>query len=288
MKTFKICNPSAGSGKKNKIDTDCYFTKSPGDCKRFISEEITKNESSHFIVYGGDGTINEAVCALAESPAKDSACLTFIPAGSGNDTVKSIPNSLGTKEGIYPLDVIKFNDSYSVNMINIGFDCNVVSSASKFKRKFKISGKISYILGVITEFFKPFGETFEIDATLVNGEKFSFKGDCLLCAVCNGEWCGGSFHNSPISRMNDGVIELLLVKKMSRIGFLKLVGKYKKGTLFDNTGKITLPKFTDKVSYLKIKEMEISGLKRICSDGEVTPCTCAKITVLPNFLRYKV
>lgn len=288
MKTFKIYNPSAGNGKNSKIDKDCYFTKYPGDCKRFISEEILKNESSHFIVYGGDGTINEAICALADSPAKDSACLTFIPAGSGNDTVKSIPNSLGTKEGIYPLDVIKFNESYSVNMINIGFDCNVVSSASKFKKRFKISGKISYILGVITEFFKPFGESFEINATLSNGDNFIYKGDCLLCAVCNGEWCGGSFHNSPLSRMNDGVIELLLVKKMSRLSFLKLVGKYKNGTLFDNSGKITLPKHKDKVEYLKIKEMTIKGLKRICSDGEVTPCTFAKITVLPDFLRYRI
>ena len=78
-------NKKRTGGKK-----DCYFTKYPGDCKRFISEEILKNESSHFIVYGGDGTINEAICALADSPAKDSACLTFIPAGSGNDFAKSL------------------------------------------------------------------------------------------------------------------------------------------------------------------------------------------------------
>lgn len=288
MKTYNIYNPSAGKGKSNINTEDCYVTQYSGDCERFITEKCTEDSNSHFVIYGGDGTINEAVCALAKSPAKGKACLTFVPTGSGNDTVKSIPNSLGTQEGIYPLDIIKFNDSYSVNMINIGFDCNVVASASKFKKKLKIAGKLSYILGVITEFFKPFGEYFEIDALCADGEKYNFKGDCLLCAICNGEWCGGSFHNSPLSRMNDGIIELLLVKKMGRLDFLKLVGKYKKGTLFDDSGKVKNRKFKDKVKYIKIHSMTINGLKKICSDGEITPCTYAKIEIQPKALLYKI
>lgn len=288
MGEYKIYNPTAGNGKNKKIDNDCYYTKHKGDCKNYIIEKCKEDPNAHFVIYGGDGTINESVNALLCSNFCKNASVTFIPVGSGNDTVKSLPTSLPQSEGTYPLDVIKLNNIFSINMINIGFDCNVVSSASMFKNKWKIAGKVSYILGVITEFFKPFGEFFNINAVCENGSNFSYSGACMLCAVCNGEWCGGSFHNSPNSRMNDGIIELLIVKKVNRFQFLKLIGKYKNGTLFDKSGTISMPEFADKVSYIRIKSMEITGLKQICFDGEIIPCTEAKISVIPKALNYRI
>lgn len=290
MREISIYNPAAGKGKTKNITEIGYCTKYQGDCKRFVKEECLKDPDVHFIVYGGDGTLNEAVSGIMEAGAGNVSTITVMPYGSGNDTIKTIDTLASDKNAQeLKLDVIKYNNKYCINMLNIGFDCNVVSSASKFKKKLKIAGKLSYLLGVATEFFKPFGENFTIDATCENGEKFTYRGSCLLCAVCNGEWCGGSFHNSPPSDMTDSLMEMILVKKLGRLSFIKLIGKYKNGTLIDpKTLKVTTPKYADKVVYLRLKDLKISGMKQLCADGEVEDCQNATISMLPAAIQYKV
>ena len=285
MKEITIVNPAAGSGKA-PLDHEGYLTTCVGDCRRFVREQCEKEEELHFNVCGGDGTLNEAVSGILDAGAGKRATFTAIPCGSGNDTVKT--TNLYEKGAVVPLDVITVNKGYGINMINIGFDCNVVSSAARFKSRYKIAGKLSYILAVMKEFFKRFGEPFVIHADCDGGESFDYNGEAMLCAVCNGQWCGGSFHNSPLSDMTDGVLEMLLVKKMGRIAFLKMIGNYKKGTLIDrSTGQI-IPKMQKYVLFKRIKKLTISGCKRICSDGEIEPCEQAEISVLPGAVLYKV
>ena len=78
---------------------------------------------------------------------------------------------------------------------------------------------LQLILKNCSEKFEQLG--FTSAAVCENGDVYKYNGSCLLCAVCNGEWCGGSFHNSPASNMSDGVIEMMLVKKMSRLKSLR-------------------------------------------------------------------
>lgn len=285
MRKITIYNPAAGNGDaEERIEGLSYRTKAPGDCRRFVREACGEEPKTHFTVCGGDGTINEAVCGIMDAGAGDSALLTVIPSGSGNDTVKSLPN---LAEGIQvPLDLIRVNDCHAINMVNIGFDCNVVESAGKFKKKWKIAGTTSYILGVIREFFKPFGEHFRISALCEDGECFEYDGDCLLCAVCNGQWCGGSFHNSPYSDMSDGLLELILVKKTSRINFIKLIGRYKKGTLLDRDTGLPPKGYEHLIVYRRIKEITVEGTRHICVDGEIIRTLSAQMSVLPNAIRY--
>ncbi|MBQ8911221.1 MAG: hypothetical protein IJY89_01460 [Clostridia bacterium] len=282
-RTLMMFNPAAGKGKGPR-DEAHYTTKEKGDGRRFIKEECEKAPDTHFIVCGGDGTLNEAVCGIMDAGAGHMASLTAHPCGSGNDTVKSFPTD--KKGETVKLDVIKLNDRYGINMINIGFDCNVVSSAAMFKHKWKLAGKISYILGVIREFFRPIGENYKIDAVLEDGSSFSYHGPTLLCAICNGQWCGGSFHNSPYSDMRDGVLELVLVKKTGRINFIKMIGRYQNGTLIGEQGKITPEAYSTIVSCHRIRSVTVTGMKRVCTDGEVEEMSSAAITVLPQAIQY--
>ena len=283
MKTIHIYNPAAGNGIKEALSRHHYVTKSAGDCTRYIAECCKEDPYTHFVVHGGDGTINEAVAGVLEANTGKTAHLTFVPAGSGNDTVRTL-TQMEDEEAL--LDAYLCNGRYGINMVNIGFDCNVVSSASRFKKKYGIAGGLSYILGIVTEFFKPFGWKFSVKAVEENDERFEFEGDCLLCAICNGQWCGGGFHNSPLSDMSDGVMELLLVKKVSRLKFLALIGKYKKGTLIDPaTGKIK-EQYAHIATYRRITSLTVHGIRRVCIDGEVIEAETATVEILPSALRY--
>ena len=280
MRTWKVLNPASGKG--GSSDDFDYVTKHKGDCRDSIRKEAEACPETHFIVSGGDGTVNEAVNGILSANAGKTSILSVIPRGSGNDTVKTADT--------YPddtfLDAIRINDAYGINMINIGFDCNVVASAAKFKKIKGVSGNLSYILGVIREFFRPFGTVFEITAERTDGEVFHYKGSSLLCAVCNGQWCGGSFHNSPLSDMRDGVLEMILVKKTGRLNFIKMIGKYKSGDLFSSEDGQILPKYRDIVIFERIRRMTVTGCAMVCTDGEITECQKAEIGVEPQALRY--
>lgn len=285
MRERTVINPTAGNGKAGE-GRDGYLTTCVGDCRRYVREQCAEDPGTHFNVCGGDGTLNEAVSGILDAGAGASASLTMIPCGSGNDTVKTTDTY--QKGETVPLDVISVNDQYAINMINIGFDCNVVSSAAHFKMKWKIAGKLSYILGVGKEFFRHFGEHFTVEALCEDGEIFRFSDEAMLCAVCNGQWCGGSFHNSPLSDMTDGVIEMILVRKMSRFAFLKMIGNYKKGTLIDPDTHEIIPKMRKYVIYKRVKKMTLAGCKKICNDGEIFDKDSAEISILPGAVRYKV
>ena len=289
MKTIHIFNPAAGSGIagngiKENLPENHYLTQSAGDCRRFIIETCKSHPDTHFIVHGGDGTLNEAVAGIIDADAGNTAELTVIPAGSGNDTIKSLSR---LQDDLSAIDIYSCNGRHGINIINIGFDGNVAAAANKFKRKHTSSGSLAYIVGLAQEFFKPFGWKFSIRATEENGELFEAEDDFLLCCICNGEWCGGGFHTSPHSDMTDGVLELLLVKKVSRLKFLTLVGRYRNGTLIDPKTAQVPDNLKHLVTYKRITSLTIKGCHQICLDGEIITADTAEIHVLPHALQYQ-
>ena len=285
MRKITILNPTAGKGLG--AGENCYVTKETGDCRRFVREECLRDPDVHFDVIGGDGTLNEAVSGIMDAEAGDTASITAIPAGSGNDTVKTI-DAYGPGAPV-KVDLITFDgDKYGINMLNIGFDCHVVERAQKYKKIKGVSGNFSYILGVLRQFFSPFGERLKVNAELEDGGTFEFDDKALLCAVANGQWCGGSFHNSPLSDMTDGIIEMILVRKMSRLSFIKMIGKYKNGTLICEKYGGVEPKYRDKVIFKRIRKMMIAGISTICSDGEIFHLGEATIEVIRGAINYVV
>ena len=89
-------------------------------------------------------------------------------------------------------------------------------------------------------------------------------GNYVLAAVCNGRYYGGGFMPVGEARMDDGVLNTLIVRKVSRPAFLRFVGAYSKGLYH------TLP---DVARCYTAREVVIRSQDRdivTCLDGECT------------------
>ena len=249
MKHCFIINPASGKvttkdGLEGRIRESCdsngaecfvYMTEERGDAQKYIASFCAEHEgdSIRFYACGGDGTLCEVVNGVMAIDNRENISVGVIPVGTGNDFVRNFsPKELfldidaqlsGTPVKI---DLIRCNDFYAMNMINIGFDCQVVVKTAKIKRKKWIPSKMAYICGLVATLVKKPGVNVSIGADGAEAE----KKELLLTTFANGEFCGGGFHSNPHAELCDGMINALLVNDIPRTKFLTLVGSYKSGT----------------------------------------------------------
>ncbi|MBR6534028.1 MAG: hypothetical protein IKT65_00500 [Clostridia bacterium] len=287
MPRFNIINPAAGQGLAQKYaneSDDNRYTTAIGDAEKIAREICDTVENAEITVYGGDGTLNEVVNGVIGSKYASSAVISAYPAGTGNDFLRYSNENVTVK-----CDTVKYNNNrHYVNILNIGFDCDVVIKTAEMKKKPFISGSVAYILSLVLRLFEKFGQDMHIEGIDENGERFTYDGSFTLCLAANGSYYGGGFNASPESNVNDGVFELVAVKKLSRLKFLSLVGLYKKGKHIQNNKPIK--KFEDCIIYHKCKKACISGINYFCADGEIEYLNDEKqvdLEIAPNTFNFK-
>lgn len=295
MKHIFVVNPAAGKGKKLPallssityaceelaVDFDIYHTITVGDGIRFVSEVCEKNpeEAFRFYAVGGDGTLYEVLNGAVGHP---NAEIAVVPSGTGNDFVKIFSNFnyfFDIKRQILgkaiKMDLIKYNKKYCINVLNIGFDCDVVQRVSEIKRSAFVPQKLAYLFGVVDVFTKPLGKNFKVlidDRELVERE-------FMLCALANANYYGDGFRVAPNAVTNDGYMDLCLVDRVSRAKFLKMVASYKAGHHIDEND-VSLYPF---IRYQKCQKVIIESTKPIgiCADGEISPYKSVCIETAP-------
>lgn len=298
---FNIINPVAGSGKvalAEKIAADVggeiYYTKNENDIERFVVSQLGKNPYSHFIIYGGDGSLNCCVNGVMKADCGKTAAITAFSLGSGNDFLHYMNNEYlpETDAEEIALDVVKADGKYSINMLNTGFDCDVVIASDKFRNKYHIlGGKFSYTAGVLSTLFKKKTFSSDIKLTYADGETEVFSGDWLLIAVGNCPYYGGGYKATPLARPDDGVMDVLLVGDIGRLRFVTAVLKYKSGKhLAENDKNATKasvdPKYADFMTYRRCVKMEYDTAGELCYDGEIYSSGRVEAKVISAAVKY--
>lgn len=295
MKNCFIINSAAGktSGMKQLAaelrttnhEFKIYRTKGPMDATRFIRKYCTEHpdERIRFYACGGDGTLKEVVNGVVGFENAEVGCY---PGGSGNDFVKYY----GGKERFMnvdqlinaptvAVDLIRMGDEYSVNVINCGFDTYACKTMNEIKKKPVIGGKNAYYSGVV----KSLACAMETNAYVyADGELLNEDGKLLLCTAANGRYYGGSFLCAPRAENDDGLIELCLVKPISRAKFVTLVGSYKSGN------HLTDPRFAEYIVYRRCKKVEFVGDENfaITVDGELIQGSSFSCEIVPEAVKF--
>lgn len=286
MKRLHIFNPASGVKHSPELlqkgaasGEESYITTGVGDAERFTYETCLSRPDTHFVVYGGDGTISEVASGIVRAGVGDRALLSVVPAGTGNDFVRTFPE----KDQIVTIDAIKYGDKYAVNIVNFGFDSNVVVKTDRYKKMFP--GSAAYLVGVADTFFHKIGQRWQIEIEDENGNIETYDEIFTLALLANCRYYGGGFHAAPLADPSDGLLDFLAVRKVSRPTLLKLIGAYKKGTHLDpETGK-PCKKFEKYVIYRRCRRLRIVGVDQLCADGEIEKRTEAEMEVVPAALR---
>ncbi len=294
-----VVNPIAGKGKqallvteqierfRRSYDIEVYFTKRKGDASEFIRSRLesgSSDEMYRFYICGGDGSLNEAVNGVMRS-GRDNYALCVYPAGSGNDFVKAVGGAERYSDvgrllegSVERIDVIKAGTYYAANAVHFGFDSCVAKVMNSVRDKKLIGGKHSYTTGVACAFLT----AMRSECTLIaDGEVLNY-GDFLLCTIANGKYVGGRYKCAPYSEYDDGLLEVCLVKPVSRVRFLKLMGYYERGEHIDSE------LFRDIIVYRRAKKLELSAATGFCYslDGELINESNVNIEVLHKALNF--
>ncbi len=269
--------------KKRQLSYHIYYTTCPGDATEYVGSMMRiSQDRQRFICIGGDGTLSEIVNS---APCNDKAEFGVIPYGSGNDFVRNFTNKPlfydidAQLDGeTVSLDLIKFNDAYSINMINIGFDCAVARQAAKMKKYKLFTPGFSYTLGLIKVFFKKIGTKMRM--IFDDGE--IIEGIFTLIAIGNGKFCGGGYKTAPLAKMNDGIFDVCAIKKISHFKLLTLVGKYRKGTYLSSKKALEIIHHK-RISHFK---MEFDNPVPICIDGEIKGAKTIDFSIVPKAFNF--
>lgn len=302
MKHCFVLNPAAGKGKNtselvNKIEEAClargvdfevYLTKGEGDATDYVLRMgYERTEPIRFYACGGDGTLGETARGIMLLDNREGVSLGLLPIGTGNDFARNFSakeNFLDIEAQLdgeeCAIDVIKINDDrYSINVTNIGFDCEVVCDMARFKRSRFIPSKFAYIAGLAVTFVrKP-----TVDMTIsIDGEEPQ-KHHFLLTTFASGGFYGGGFHSNPKADPTDGQIDTLLVSDITRRRFVALVGDYKKGTHLT-------PKFNKILKNRKAQtvDMFFEEETNVSVDGEVIRFKELHLSIVSRAIRFVI
>ena len=125
----------------------------------------------------------------------------------------------------FPMDAIDVNGRVALTIACSGIDARVARDVHKYSESPLLDGKGSYIYSLAVNFlFKGIGTHWTITLDDVTTE-----GDWSLVSVCNGRYYGGGFMPVAEARMDDGVLNPLVVREVNRRTFLKFVGPYSRG-----------------------------------------------------------
>ncbi len=302
MKYCFIINPKAGkSDNKSEleqriknicaergIDATVYYTEGVGDAVEYIPRFCGTNrgERINFYACGGDGTLCEAVNGIMRVADRSGLSLGVIPVGTGNDFVRNFEGSelfsdveAQLDASCLDIDLIDCNGTYAINMVNIGFDCQVVVKTSEIKRKAFVPSKLAYICGLVCTLIKKPGARFDIAS---DGGKSEAK-KLLLATFANGSFCGGGFKSNPNASLCGGTINALFVDDLPRLKFLRIVGSYKKGTHLDGSHSDILCE-----AFSEDCELSFDAPTSVSVDGEIISAEHLRLSCVNGALRFLV
>jgi YegS/Rv2252/BmrU family lipid kinase len=299
-----VVNPVAGGGKVSKewhkieqllisrqFPFTARFTETRNHATEIAREAIAAG-CRRIVVVGGDGTLNEVangILSQAQCPS-DEISLAMIPVGTGNDWgrmyhipdqyTKAVDTILAGRTILQDAGMIDFHEGdqqesrYFVNTAGLGFDARVVQTTNQQKEKGR-TGKALYYLNLIENLVDYHAKTIEVevDGKLLNHQIFTIS-------IGIGKYSGGGMQQTPKAIPDDGLLDITLIKSMSKGEIILNLKKLYDGSLLSHPKIIGLQG--------KIVRVKSDFAIPVEADGESLGHVPATFSILPRCLHIVV
>lgn len=281
MRVQMIVNPKSGRGRGAAAalvaeaefrqagwDVVVHHTAGPGEATGLARAALGCCDL--VVACGGDGTL----CEVLNGAAGSDLPVGFLPAGTGNDFVRTVAMPRTPREAAQhilrgrpqPMDLMRLDHPamVSINIIGIGFDAAV---AARMNRQTRFGGgALSYLSAIMMELahMRPVKLRLTVDGA-------PWEGEALLVAVANAQSYGGGMRVAPEADVHDGLADVVIVEPLGLTGFLRTLPKVFKGTHLAHPA----------VSCRRGKEIIVESAEAVpvMVDGDLRATTPLRVTV---------
>ncbi len=205
--------------RRNNIPFQVMHTNAAGNYD-FLKSKIAKEQITDIVICGGDGTVSQVTSVLIDEPVN----IGIIPMGSGNGLALAAKIPARAEKALQLIfdgtpayiDSFLINSSFSCMLCGLGFDAQVAHDFSKQKKR----GLVNYIRLTVRNFFNAKPYNFEI---VNKGEKIAVS--AYFISVANSNQFGNQVTIAPQASLCDGLLDIVVVKKMSKLKLVKAVVK---------------------------------------------------------------
>ncbi|MEO7310183.1 MAG: diacylglycerol kinase family protein [Chitinophagaceae bacterium] len=265
-KIVYVVNPVAGTKSKDdlqrwlekkmkaaSVDYIIMHSHADGDYSQ-LQTVIRKQHVTDVVVCGGDGTLSAVAAALIGTEVN----IGIIPVGSGNGLARAAGIPLKPSKAldiiiaqhVVEIDGFYINREFSCMLSGLGFDAQIAHNFAKNSRR----GLITYTRESLMHFFKAKPYQFEIILP-----DFSFYTDAFFISIANSNQFGNNFTIAPKASLTDGLLDIVVVQKMSK-------ARLPFAILKQIRGNNTLQELVDTISkrnvvYFQVPEIKIRNVQ---------------------------
>ena len=255
------------------IVPEILVTRHAGHAREITESCAASKEEVRIYSCGGDGTMNEVLQSAAGHEQISVGC---IPCGSGNDYVRNFGNQSDFLDldaqlaaVSFPVDLILTPQGYGIDIYAAGIDAQVANGIPKWRRVPLCGGTTAYTLSILEAVCSSFRHHLRIEA-----DGISLDGTYMMLAICNAQMYGGGYCAAPYASMDDGLLDVVLLKPVPRLRLPGLLKGYRKGLHLTPSGEVTQA-FRPYLTFFRTKWIDIQVLDQqpliTTLDGECSP-----------------
>lgn len=248
---------------------------------------------SHLLIAGGDGTVHSAVNGLLDGfqpdslpPAGDLPVLGVLPLGTGNDLARSLGLALDPWKTLSLLDWdrVRTMDLIRIDAPRRSWCVNVVTGGMAVREEAAPDAESKADLGILSYLHQGVkaleGDLplYDLELTLDEGETRRLKARTLV--VANGRWAGAAIPVAPDARLNDGLLDLVIVPELDRVEMSLLLPRLLMGKHSGHEALVEAR--ARRVAIRSMPEMDLS------LDGELASGEEARFSIAPKAIRVMV
>ena len=307
MKTIVIVNPQAGNGRTEKIwpNIESALEKSIGSFEVLqttcrgdatdLSRKILKEDAARIVAVGGDGHLNEVLNGFIENdlPVNAESRLSFVMTGTGCDFQRSLGISGKWQNAaaklkdakVRKIDVGKVTYTaadktqkirYFDNIASFGLSGAVDHCLEHSRLRDYLGGSPLFLWATIKTVFTHPNQSIRFRINDGPEEEICSR----LGLLANGRYFGGAMHAAPEAELDDGLLDLLMLKEISVAKFLWHLPKIYKGT------HLKIPE----IFFQKVRKFTAESSEQVILDidGESPGYLAATFEALPKILNLQI